>query len=122
MDKQPSTKNNPEEFVTDLSLEDLFMLPNDKYGREWFEENIWPNGCRCPRCGYKRTHVTRHPEMPYWCSECKRYFSVKIGTIMEHSKISHQKWTVTAYLLAARPKGISAVQLDLDLMLKQNPA
>ena len=41
---------------------------------------------------------------------------------MEHSKISYWKWAVAAYLLATHPKGISTVQLDLDLGIKQSPA
>ena len=60
--------------------------------------------------------------MPYWCSECKKYFSVKIGTVMEHSKISYRRWAVATYLLATRPKGISSVQLGHDLGIKQSSA
>lgn len=122
MDKQPSTKSTGE-FATDLSLEELFKtFPDDQAAKEWFESNIWPDGRRCPRCGFKYTCVAKHPEMPYWCSECKKYFSVKIGTVMEHSKISYRKWAVATYLLATRPKGISSVQLGRDLGIKQSSA
>ena len=122
MDKQPNTKNT-RKSATDLSLEDLFkMFPDDQTAKEWFESNIWPDGRRCPRCGFKYTCVAKHPEMPYFCSECKKYFSVKIGTVMEHSKISYRRWAVATYLLATRPKGISSVQLGRDLGIKQSSA
>ena len=122
MDKQPDTKNIGK-TATDLSLEDLFkMFPDDQSAKEWFESNIWPDGRRCPRCGFKHTCVAKHPEMPYFCSECKKYFSVKIGTVMEHSKINYRKWAVATYLLATRPKGISSVQLGRDLGIRQSSA
>ena len=60
--------------------------------------------------------------MPYYCSECRKYFSVKIGTIMEHSKISYRNWAIAIYLLATRPKGVSSMQLHRDLGIKQSSA
>ncbi len=46
----------------------------------------------------------------------------KIGTVMEHSKISYRRWAVTTHLLATRPKGIPSVQLGRDLDIKQRSA
>ena len=61
------------------------------------------------------TCMAKPLEIPYFCCECKRYFSVKIGTVMEHSKISCWRWAVATYLLATRPTGLSNVQLGRDL-------
>ena len=106
-----------------LSLPELFdMFPDDKAAMEWFEKNIWPDGRRCPRCGNRYTCTIRHPQMPYYCSECRKYFSVKIGTVMEHSKISYRNWAIATYLLATRPKGVSSMQLHRDLGIKQSSA
>ena len=63
-----------------------------------------------------------HPDMPYYCSPCKRYFSVKTGTVMERSKISYRKWAIATYLVATHPKGISSVQLGRDRGTGQNTA
>ena len=60
--------------------------------------------------------------MPYYCSECDKRFSVKIGTVMEHSRISYQNWAIAAYLHTTRPKGISSVQLGRDLKISQSSA
>ncbi|MXZ93402.1 MAG: transposase [Cenarchaeum sp. SB0678_bin_8] len=123
MDKQSSTRHDSKKPGGDLSLEEMFeIFPDEDTAREWFEGNIWPDGRRCPRCGYKYTCIAKHLEMPYFCCECKRYFSVKIGTVMEHSKISYRRWAVTTYLLATRPKRISSVQLGRDLGIKQSSA
>ena len=107
----------------DLSLSEIFnMFPDEQAAMEWFEENIWPDGRRCPRCDNKYTCASKHPSMPYYCSECKKRFSVRIGTVMEQSKISYQNWAIATYLLATRPKGISSVQLRRDLGISQSAA
>ena len=123
MDEQPSTRGSPEKPAGDLSLEEFFeMFPDDRASMEWFEGNMRPDGRECPRCGYKYTCVAKHPEMPYFCSECKKYFSVKIGTIMEISKIGYRKWAVATHLIATRHNGISSVQLGKDLGTNQSAA
>ena len=98
------------------------MFPDDKAAMEWFEGNAWPDGRRCPRCGYKYTCASKHPSMPYHCSECDKRFSVSIGTVMEQSKISYRNWAMAAYLLATRPKGISSIQPRRDLGISQSAA
>ena len=60
--------------------------------------------------------------MPYYCSEYDKRFSVKIGTVMEHSRIGYQNWAVVICLHATRPKDISSVQLGRDLKISQSSA
>ena len=125
MDKRPtSTESGPEKSGRkDLPLTALFdMFPDDKTALEWFERNIWPDGRRCPRCGNRYTCTSRHPQMPYYCSECRKYFSVRIGTVMEHSRIGYRNWAIATCLLATRPKGISSMQLHRDLGIRQSSA
>ena len=58
--------------------------------------------------------------MPYYCSECNKRFCVRIGTVMEQSKISYRNWAIATYLLATHPKGISSVQLGKNLGTSQS--
>ena len=125
MDKQtPKAEGDPAPAkYKDLSLPELFdMFPNDRAVMEWFESNIWPDGRKCPRCGYKYTCTSRHPSMPYYCAECGKRFSVRAGTIMEHSKIGYRNWAIATYLQATRPMGISSVHLGRDLGIRQSSA
>ena len=120
MDRQPNTRSDPEKSGGDLSLEGLFeTFPDEKTAMGWFESNIWPDGRKCPRCGYKYACMAKHPEMPYYCAECGKRFSARTGTVMEHSRIIYRKWAVATYLQATRPKGISSVQLGRDLGIRQ---
>ena len=117
MDKQSNTSGSGRFGGKDLSLAELFeMFPDEKAAREWFERNIWSDGRMCPHCGHDRTCVAKHPDMPYYCSPCKRYFSVKTGTVMEHSKISYRNWAIATYLVATPSRTNSGMAQISDLL------
>ena len=107
-----------------ISLMELFeMFPTEDSAREWFENRIWPNGRHCPRCGNTETiECTGKPPMPYYCPACKRHFSVRIGTILESSKVSLKKWVIAIYLHLTSLKGVSSMKLHNDIQVTQKTA
>ena len=106
-----------------LSLSELFeMFPDEKAATEWFEATIWPNGRHCPKCGSVRTREASHRKMPYWCTDCRSYFSVKTGTAMQSSKIPLRKWAIAIYLCLTSLKSVSSVKLARDIKVKQQTA
>jgi transposase-like protein len=60
--------------------------------------------------------------MPYWCSACRSYFSVKVGTVMESSKIGYRKWAIAFYQILTNLKGVSSLKLHRDLNISQTSA
>ena len=60
--------------------------------------------------------------MPYWCSDCRSYFSVKIGTVLESSKIPLRKWVFAIYLHLTSLKGVSSMKLHRDIGVSQPAA
>ncbi len=81
----------------------------------YVEERIWPHGAVCPRCGGldrigkmggKSTRIGA-----YKCYECRKPFTVKIGTIFEASHVKMNVWLQAMYLIAGSKKGISSNQL-----------
>ena len=60
--------------------------------------------------------------MPYWCTDCRSYFSVKVGTVMEASKLSMRKWAIAIYLETTSLKGVSSMKLHRDLKIRQASA
>ena len=108
-----------------LSAIELFdMFPDEGSAHAWFENLRWPDGERtCPRCASARTKVVKNRKpMPFWCSACRKYFSVKIGTVMEASNLSLRKWVVALYLLSTNLKGVSSMKLHRDLGITQKTA
>lgn len=106
--------------ITMLELAEMF--PDEDSAREWFESRIWADGRCCPRCGSVRTTEASHAKMPYWCSDCRSYFSVRTGTLLESSKVSLRKWVWAIYLHLTSLKGVSSMKLHRDIGVSQPTA
>lgn len=86
---------------------------------EFVEARVWPDGPVCPHCG----GVERIGKMggkstrmgAYKCYQCRKPFTVKIGTIFEASHVKLHIWLQAIFLIAASKKGISANQLHRTL-------
>jgi transposase-like protein len=86
---------------------------------EYVESRVWPRGAACPRCG-SMDRVGRlqgkSTRIGVWkCYECRKPFSVKVGTIFEDSHVGLHLWLQAIALVAASKKGISANQLHRTL-------
>lgn len=95
---------------------------DDDKAREYLESVRWPDGLPvCPHCSAKgehyriegKTKATRKGLIK--CRECRKPFTVTVGTVFERSKIPLSKWLAAAYLLCSSKKGISAHQLHRTL-------
>ena len=99
------------------------MFPDEGAAREWFEGIFWGQGRYCGHCGSNRTRPVKSGKpMPYWCSDCRSYFSVKTGTPMECSRLPLRKWVVAMYLMTTNLKGVSSMKLHRDLGVSQKTA
>jgi len=104
-----------------LELADRFST--EEKARKWFERLVWPNGERCcPHCGSLDTHEASHPKMPYRCRDCRRYFSVKTGTVMAGSPLSLRQWAFAIYLDGTSVKGVSSLRLAEYIGVTQKTA
>ena len=62
--------------------------------------------------------------MPFRCreKECGKRFSVKIGSVMEDSKLGYRQWIIAMYLLSTSLKSVSSMKLHRDLGITQKSA
>jgi transposase-like protein len=92
---------------------------------EYLEATLWPDGPVCPHCGTVG-HATklqtnggsvdgkRQARIGLWkCNEreCRKQFTVKVGTVFEHGRIPLHKMLQAVYLLCCSKKGCSSHQL-----------
>ena len=107
-----------------ISLIELMdMFPTEESATQWFEAQVWPTGRCCGHCGSLRTKETPNAKpMPYWCSDCRSYFSVRTGTAIERSKIPLRKWAIAIYLCLTSLKSVSSMKLHRDLKISQKSA
>ena len=88
---------------------------NEEAAYAFVEARIWPEGPVCPHCG----GVERISKMQgkstrigtYKCYQCRKPFTVKIGTIFEASHVPMNIWLQAMYLIVGSKKGISSNQL-----------
>lgn len=90
-------------------------FPTEEAAVKWFEDVVWPGERACGKCGSTRTVESSHAKMPYWCSDCRSYFSVRTGTVMERSKVPVRKWVYAIYLDVTSLKGVAAMKLHRDI-------
>lgn len=99
---------------------------DEKAAFEHLEKQLWPEGSVCPHCGTIGTATKLHGEkhrLGLWkCNEkdCRKQFTVKVGTVFEHGRMPLHKMLQAVYLICSSKKGISAHQLarTLDIQYK----
>jgi transposase-like protein len=84
---------------------------------EYLEKTLWPDGPICPHCGSLGTSTRlegKASRIGTWqCNEkeCRKQFTVKVGTVFEHGRIPLHKMLQAVYLLCCSKKGCSSHQL-----------
>src|SRR5690349_14663143 len=84
----------------------------------------WPDGkITCPKCGGEGVGVIRSRSMLQCkAKECRKQFSVKVGTIFEDSPLGLDKWFVAVWCIANAKNGISSLELGRALGVTQKTA
>ncbi len=81
----------------------------------WVEERVWPEGPVCPHCGgFERISKMGGKSTrlgTYKCYQCRKPFTVKVGTVFESSHVPLHIWLQAMHLVCSSKKGISANQL-----------
>ncbi len=74
---------------------------------------LWADGVVCPHCGSLGKHYDlRKTRIGLRkCQDCRKQFTVKVGTVFESAHIPLHKMLQAVYLMCASKKGVSAHQL-----------
>lgn len=98
----------------------ITSMPDETTCRNYLIKERWNGEVACPYCECKRVTVIEGGKR-FKCNhkDCKKNFSVTVGTIMEASKIPLTKWLTAIYLITAHKRGISSYQLGRDLGVSQ---
>jgi len=94
----------------------------------YVESKLWPDGPVCPHCGNADLERIRKMEGKttrlglYNCKECRKPFTVKIGTIFESSHLPLRFWLQIIHLMCASKKGVSTNQVQRMLSCSMKTA
>ncbi len=93
---------------------------NEDSARNYLEKIRWADGLPvCPHCGSINEHYKIKAKssesttrLGVWkCKDCRKQFSVTVGTVFERSHIPLHKWLLAVQLICSSKKGMSANQL-----------
>ena len=120
---QPSNDMGQTKLKYTSLYEFITTFPNEESARKYFELKRWNGNVRCPHCGrHNIIECKDQKPMPYRCRDCRKFFSVRFGTILEESKLPLHKWLFCMYLLYTSRKGISSIQVAKTLGVTQKTA
>ncbi|MBN2319777.1 MAG: IS1595 family transposase [Acidobacteria bacterium] len=103
-----------------LDLQKTF--PTEEACREELAKARWNGKPVCVHCGSSRKIYKIAGGRLYKCADCRKPFSVKMGTIFEDSALPLQKWFMALWFLSAHKKGVSSMQLSRDINVTQKTA
>ncbi len=104
---------------------------DEEMARELLERVRWPDGPICPHCVVVGAHYRVNPRkgsrrpvrQGVWkCRDCRKQFTVTVGTVFQGSKIPLSKWVTAIYLMGDSAKGLNAHQLHRRLGLTYKSA
>lgn len=115
MTNAPALRN----FNTLLQMMQAF--PDEQSAIDHFTAIRWKGGAFCPHCGSARVYHFSD-KRTHKCGDCRKRFSIKVGTIFEDTKIPLRSWMLAIWLLTSHKKGIASTQLAKDIGVTQKTA
>lgn len=102
-------------------IEMMEAIPDEQAAIDHFTAIRWKNGAFCPHC--KSTRVYHFSDgRSHKCGDCRKRFSIRVGTIFEDSKLPLRKWMLAIWLITSHKKGIASTQLAKDIGITQKSA
>jgi transposase-like protein len=95
---------------------------------EHLEQLLWSEGPVCPHCGTfgraTKLQGSAHRRGVWKCNEreCRKQFTVKVGTVFEHGRMPLHKMLQAVHLMASSKKGVSAHQMHRTLEITYKSA
>ncbi len=94
---------------------------DDERAFEYMKSVRWPSGkISCPRCGCEEVSFISTRKL-WTCKKCvtKKQFTIRVGTILEDSAISFDKWICAFWLIANAKNGVSSYEIHRALGVTQ---
>ncbi len=102
-----------------MSILNRAYLHDEKAAFAELESQLWPDGPVCPHCGSTEgaydLSKTRIGLRKCKQKECRKQYTVRVGTIFEDSHVPLHQWLQAVHLLCSSKKGISSHQLHRTL-------
>jgi transposase-like protein len=89
---------------------------------EYAKQLRWPDGkVSCPRCD-SYNHNFMAARKLWYCRDCKKQFTLKVGTIFEDSPLGLDKWLCALWMLTNCRNGVSSYEVHRAIGVTQKSA
>jgi transposase-like protein len=94
----------------------------------FLEKQRWEGATICPRCKSAQVYQMvgrdgqRNKDYRWRCRDCKKFFTVRTGTIFEESRLPLRIWVYAFWKACSSKKGISALQLSREMEITHKSA
>ena len=105
----------------DTLLQMMAAFPDEQSAVDHFTALRWKDGAYCPHCGSTKVYHFSD-KRNHKCGDCRKRFSIKVGTIFEDSKIPLRSWMLAIWLITSHKKGVASTTLAKDLGVTQKTA
>jgi len=113
------TKSKPQLAKSEVIAEMPLVCSDETLAVEFFERKIWNGKPRCPHCQstkvYKMVDAKtgqRNKRFLWRCHDCKKQFTVRVGTVLEESRIPLRHWAYAFWRAVTSKKGVSALEIQ----------
>lgn len=107
--------------ITDEEFDRRF--PDEAAAEAFVEQETWGDEPRCGRCYSNNVYrVENRTPMPWYCRDCRRYFSVRIGGVMYKTRLSYRKWVKATYVMLSDPTGENANKVRKRIKVQRRTA
>ncbi|SRR5579871_105927 len=113
-----ATKKRPELSKSELIEQIPLACCDELIAVELLEQQRWGSNPTCVHCGsaevYKMTDAAtgeRSKRYLWRCRECKKQYTVRIGTVYEESRLDLRHWCYAFWRAATSKKGVAALEI-----------
>jgi transposase-like protein/Zn ribbon nucleic-acid-binding protein len=92
-------------------------FPDEEACLKFLIQSRWPDGFVCPRCSFNEYYWKKARQL-LECKKCGYQTSVTAGTVMHRSRMPLKVWFQAAYLVTTHTPGMSALQFQRQMGLK----
>lgn len=96
---------------------------------EFFERQRWGDNPTCVHCGSNRVYKMidaktgkRNKRYLWRCHDCKRQYTVRIGTVYEETRIPLRHWCYAFWRASTSKKGVAALEIMRDCQITYRSA
>lgn len=120
--KRPGLKNphRDKSLKDDPAVSEIpLACASEPHAVEFLEQmRGWDDNAACVHCGSSRVYKMqdaktggRNKRFLWRCRDCQKQYTVRVGTVMEDSRIALRHWVLGFWRVCSSKKGVSALEL-----------